>query len=339
MVFDARGQLVMRAAQFDEELFCLDLQLGAAGEAGEDVRPDVRMDRGGECVPTVAAELGETEEAYRALVTGLRDYAQKNGFSEVVIGLSGGIDSALTTIIAVDALGPESVWCVAMPGPYSSDMSLRDAQDVADRIGCRLSVIAIDELFNTYLGALDNAFSGTTTGVAEENLQARIRGAILMALSNKFGGMVVATGNKSEMAVGYATLYGDMAGGYSVLKDVLKTEVYELANWRNEQEEVIPRSVIERPPSAELREDQVDTDSLPPYDVLDPILRQYVEHDESIDAIVAGGADGSMVARIVAMVDGNEYKRRQAAPGVRITRKAFGKDRRLAITRRDMRRD
>ena len=343
MVFDAEGQLIMRAAQFDEELFCFDLELGAAASIGEEVRSEARTDRSGDRAATIAPELGETEEAYRALVTGLDHYVSKNGFAEVVIGLSGGIDSALTATVAVDALGPSSVWCVAMPGPYSSDMSLRDAQDICERLGCRLSVIPIGDIFKAHLDALADAFAGTETGIAEENLQARIRGAILMALSNKFGGMVVATGNKSEMAVGYATLYGDMAGGYSVLKDVLKTEVYELARWRNEQSkglgEPIPQSVIDRPPSAELREDQVDTDSLPPYDQLDPILRRYVEHDESVDAIVAGGADADMVRRVVAMVDGNEYKRRQAAPGVRITLKAFGKDRRLAITRRDMRRD
>jgi NAD+ synthase (glutamine-hydrolysing) len=221
---------------------------------------------------------------------------------------------------------------VTMPTRYSSEGSVTDSRDLADRLGCRFSTIPIDDTFAEYLEALAPEFQGTEVGVAEENLQARIRGAILMALSNKFGGMVVATGNKSEMAVGYATLYGDMAGGYAVLKDVYKTTVYELARWRNRDSEVIPVSIIEKAPSAELRPDQLDTDSLPPYPMLDEILERYVEGDESQATIVAAGFDEELVRRIARMVDRNEYKRRQAAPGVRISRKAFGKDRRLPIS-------
>ena len=274
----------------------------------------------------------EEAEIYQALATGLRDYVHKNGFEKVVIGLSGGIDSALSAAIAADALGPESVWGVAMPTRFSSEGSVLDARDLAERLGIRFDVIPIDDTFAEFLGALDPAFEGTEFGVAEENLQARIRGAIVMALSNKFGHMVVTTGNKSEVAVGYATLYGDMAGGYSVLKDVFKTLVYQLAEWRNAGEEVIPRSIIDKAPSAELRPDQKDSDSLPPYDLLDQILARYVEDDRSVQEIIKDGFDSDLVHRVAGLVDRNEYKRRQAAPGVRITRKAFGKDRRLPIT-------
>ena len=337
MVFDAAGSFVYRAAQFDEERFVLDVPIPdrpdvAAGvPVGDGYRRDERA-----AVPELvtAPRLGEDAEVYAALVTGLRDYVTKNGFREVVIGLSGGIDSALTAAIAVDALGPDAVWGVTMPARFSSPGSVDDSADLASRLGCRFDVVEIDGIFATFLDALAPAFAGTEPGVAEENLQARIRGAILMALSNKFGGMVVATGNKSEMAVGYATLYGDMAGGYSVLKDVFKTLVYRLAEWRNREGEVIPRAIIDKAPSAELRPDQKDSDSLPDYGLLDGILRRYVELDESVEMIVAGGLDAPTVERVARMVDRNEYKRRQAAPGVRISRKAFGKDRRLPITNR-----
>jgi NAD+ synthase (glutamine-hydrolysing) len=278
--------------------------------------------------------LPEKEEIYEALVVGLRDYAGKNRFEQLVIGLSGGIDSALTCAIAVDAMGPDAVWGVSMPARYSSVGSVEDSRELAKRLGCRFDVVEIDAIFAAYLAALGPLFGGSDEGVAEENLQARIRGAVLMALSNKFGGMVVATGNKSEMAVGYATLYGDMAGGFSVLKDVFKTRVYELAQWRNQSTEVIPRAILDKPPSAELRPDQLDADSLPDYDLLDRILERYVERDESVGEIVAEGLPADVVHRVAAMVDRNEYKRRQAAPGVRITEKAFGKDRRLPITNR-----
>jgi len=337
MVFDSTGRSVYRAAQFDEERFALDLPipdgLGVAAAvpvgdgypAGE--RPALP-------VPATAPRLSEEAEVYTALVTGLRDYVTKNGFSEVVIGLSGGIDSALTAAIAVDALGPEAVWGVTMPARYSSTGSVDDSAELAERLGCRFDVIEVDHIFEAFLEALSPAFATTEIGVAEENLQARIRGAILMALSNKFGGMVVATGNKSELAVGYATLYGDMAGGYSVLKDVFKTLVYRLAEWRNQEGEVIPASIIDKAPSAELRPNQQDSDSLPDYGLLDEILRRYVELDQAVDLIVAEGLDTTTVEQVARMVDRNEYKRRQAAPGVRITRKAFGKDRRLPITNR-----
>ena len=334
MVYAANGELLARSPQFEEDLFVVDVPV-----APSDGNPRHTSIGNGHPnrvrpipAPKIADRLDETGEIYAALVTGLRDYVHKNGFSDVVIGLSGGIDSALTCAIAVDALGPESVHGVTMPTRYSSDGSMSDSEDLAERLGCRFSTIAIDDIFSQYLQALEPAFVGTEPGVAEENLQARIRGAMLMALSNKFGAMVVATGNKSEMAVGYATLYGDMAGGYSVLKDVYKTTVYELSQWRNRDTEVISQSIIDKAPSAELRPDQRDTDSLPPYEILDAILERYIEGDEAQATIAAGGFDGDLVARIARMVDRNEYKRRQSAPGVRISQKAFGKDRRLPIS-------
>jgi len=338
MVFDASGELLYRAAEFQEERFVVDTPLGALrapGGAVVTIRDDLLIDRSVRPIPESAPRL-EPEEAeiYQALVTGLRDYVRKNGFKQVVLGLSGGIDSALSAAVAADALGPEVVWGVAMPTRFSSEGSVLDAKDLAERLGIRFDVIPIDDTFAAFLSALDPTFSGTGFGVAEENLQARIRGAIVMALSNKFGHMVVTTGNKSEVAVGYATLYGDMAGGYSVLKDVFKTLVYRLAEWRNTEGEVIPRSIIDKAPSAELRPNQKDGDSLPPYGLLDEILARYVEEDRSVQDIISDGFDADLVVRVAGLVDHNEYKRRQAAPGVRITRKAFGKDRRLPITNR-----
>jgi NAD+ synthase (glutamine-hydrolysing) len=277
------------------------------------------------------------EDVYRALVLGLGDYARKNGFADVVLGLSGGVDSAFVATLAVDALGRGTVRAIAMPSRYSSPESLEDAAEIARRLGIRLDVIGIDEIFSTYLAALEEPFRGTEPGTAEENLQARIRGALLMAISNRFGSLVLATGNKSEYAVGYATLYGDMAGGFAPIKDVPKTLVYELVRWRNARgsgEEPIPERVVTKPPSAELRPDQKDTDSLPPYEVLDPIVEAYVEGDRSPEDIVAEGADPDLVERVVAMIDRAEYKRRQAAPGIKITPKAFGRDRRMPITNR-----
>jgi NAD+ synthase (glutamine-hydrolysing) len=284
--------------------------------------------------PAVQSRLEANAEVYGALVCGLRDYVAKNGFGSVVIGLSGGIDSALAAAVAADALGPKAVRGITMPSRYSSEGSVSDSEKLAANLGIHLDVVPIEEVFSAFLEALDPLFDGAEPGVAEENLQARIRGTILMAVSNKHGGMVVATGNKSEMAVGYATLYGDMAGGYAVLKDVYKTLVYRLARWRNWSGEVIPSTIIDKPPSAELRPDQVDTDSLPPYDVLDEVLIRYVDRDLDRAAIVADGFDEATVAEIATMVDRNEYKRRQAAPGVRITQKGFGRDRRLPITNR-----
>jgi len=276
--------------------------------------------------------LDEPAEVYTALVTGLRDYVTKNGFGHVVIGFSGGIDSSLTAAIAVDALGAENVWGVTMPTRYSSEGSVTDSRKLAANLGCRFSEVPIEGIFTEYLETLQPVFAGTPPNVAEENLQARIRGAILMALSNKFGGIVVATGNKSEMGVGYSTLYGDMVGGFAVLKDVYKTLVYRLAAWRNRQGEVIPQAAIDKEPSAELRHGQRDSDTLPPYPLLDEILLRYVELDRAPAEITAEGFDQATVERVASMVDRNEYKRRQAAPGVKITRKAFGRDRRLPIT-------
>jgi NAD+ synthase (glutamine-hydrolysing) len=328
MVFDGGGRLIHRGAQFEEEHFVIDVPV--------DVEPDSEAAPAIPQItpPSVRDRLATDEAVYRALVIGLRDYVHKNGFKEVVIGLSGGIDSALTCAIAVDALGPAAVHGISMPSRYSSPGSISDSRDLAVRLGCRFDVLPIDEIFTGYLETLDPLFTGTPEGVAEENIQARIRGALLMALSNKFGGIVVATGNKSEMAVGYATLYGDMAGGFAVLKDVFKTLVYRLAEWRNRDGEVIPQAIITKPPSAELRPNQLDSDSLPDYDVLDEILRRYVELDEGSARIVADGLDADVVSKVARMVDRNEYKRRQAAPGVRITQKAFGRDRRLPITNR-----
>ena len=286
--------------------------------------------------PPNVPPLDRLPEIYSAVVLGTRDYVRKNGFSTVLIGLSGGIDSSLTAAIAVDALGPDNVIGVAMPSPYSSSQSLADAQDLSRNLGIELRVLPVEDVLKAYLVALSGEFAGREPDVAEENIQARIRGNLLMALSNKFGWLVLTTGNKSELAVGYCTLYGDMAGGFAVIKDIPKTLVYELAAWRNAQQEadVIPAAVIARPPTAELRPNQLDTDSLPPYAVLDPILQAYVEEDRGLDEIAARGFDRDLVRRVIRMVDRNEYKRRQAPPGVKITYKAFGRDRRLPITNR-----
>ena len=322
MVVSPDGELAHRAATFDEDLLVVDVDLdgGSRSSLLGEARPEW---------PPAA------EEVYRALELGLGDYVRKNGFGEVVVGLSGGIDSGLTTVLAADALGPDAVRTLAMPSRYSSAASVSDAIELADRIGVRIEEVPIDGAFSAYLDILAPLFRGTTPGVAEENLQARIRGTLLMAVSNKFGGLVLATGNKSEYAVGYSTLYGDMAGGFAPLKDVPKTLVYEVARWRNAIADAppIPDSILEKPPSAELRPDQRDTDSLPPYELLDPIIEAYVEDDRSPEEIAASGAaDPDLAARVVDLIDRAEYKRRQAAPGVKITPKAFGRDRRLPIT-------
>jgi NAD+ synthase (glutamine-hydrolysing) len=321
LVMAPDGTVVAWAERFEEDL--LVVSLGGTGE------------RGG------PAWAEGPEEVYRAIELGVRDYVRKNGFREVAIGLSGGIDSALVATIAVDALGSEAVRALAMPSAYSSQGSIDDAVEVAGRLGVRLDTIPIEEVVNAYRTALIDVFTGTDEGVAEENLQARIRGDLLMALSNKFGSIVLATGNKSEYAVGYATLYGDMSGGFAPIKDVPKTLVYELCAWRNGRASdrgetpPIPDSVIQKPPSAELRPGQLDTDSLPPYEVLDPIILAYVEDDLGVDQIVERGiADRETARRVASMIDRAEYKRRQAAPGVKITPKAFGRDRRLPITDR-----
>ena len=323
MVFGADGTLLHRSPQFETDHFVLDLPLDESGG------PEF-----------LAPLLSSEEEVYRALVTGLGDYVRKNGFSEVLVGLSGGIDSALTAAICVDALGASAVHGITMPSRYSSEGSVSDSEDLARRTGIHFDELAIEPIFSSFLATLEPVFADAGPNVAEENLQARIRGALLMAVSNKFGGMVVATGNKSEMAVGYATLYGDMAGGYAVLKDVFKTLVYDLARWRNGpgmavfggSEPPIPSDTITKPPSAELAPGQKDSDSLPDYDVLDAILERYIEEDRSMSSILEEGFDADVVGRVLRLVDRNEYKRRQAAPGVKITAKAFGKDRRLPIT-------
>jgi NAD+ synthase (glutamine-hydrolysing) len=312
------GNLRHRAAVFEEDLLLVDVD-GDLSFADERPPPPA-----------------EPEEVHRALVLGLRDYVRKNGFRDVVLGLSGGVDSALVAALAVDALGPDAVRALAMPSRYTAPESLEDAAEVARRLGIALDSIPIDEVLDGYLAALEAPFRGTEPGVAEENLQARIRGNLLMAMSNRFGSLVLATGNKSEYAVGYATLYGDMAGGFAPIKDVPKTLVYELVRWMNARDGTapIPERVVSKPPSAELRPDQRDTDSLPPYDVLDPIVEAYVEDDRSPEDLVASGADPVVVDAVVALIDRAEYKRRQAAPGIKITPKAFGRDRRMPITNR-----
>ncbi|HSJ34106.1 MAG TPA: NAD+ synthase [Acidimicrobiia bacterium] len=318
VVVAADGTVLHRSPQFEEDRFVVDVPLGE--------EPAVPGER--------APLLEPLPEVYAALTTGLRDYVHKNGFEKVVLGLSGGIDSAICATLAVDALGAENVWGIGMPSRYSSQHSIDDAAALAANLGIRFDLVPMDDVFAAYLDTLDPLFAGRDPDVTEENLQARIRGAILMAASNKFGPLVLATGNKSELAVGYSTIYGDMVGGFAPIKDVFKTLVYRLADWRNSQGPAIPESTVHKPPSAELRPDQKDSDSLPPYEVLDPILDLYVEDDLGAGEIVAEGHDAQVVRRVLRMVDRSEYKRRQSAPGVKITVKAFGKDRRLPITNR-----
>jgi NAD+ synthase (glutamine-hydrolysing) len=352
MIFDESGVVVAAAPQFVEDVMIVDLDLREVfrkrlldprGRVASPRLPVVPVsdpkhqlapddDRR---APTVAPAMQPVEEIYAALVLGTRDYATKNGFTDVVIGLSGGIDSSLVTCIAADALGPEHVHAVALPTRYTTDLSGTDATELADNLGIELRTIPIEPAFEASLGMLAPSFEGRSPDVTEENLQGRLRMAILMALNNKFGWLVLICGNKSELAVGYTTIYGvDMAGGFAVIKDVFKTRVYELARYRNSLGRVIPESVLVKPPSAELRPDQRDDQSLPPYDVLDPLLEAYVERDLTAEELVAGGMDAPTVERIVRLVDAAEWKRRQSPPGVRVTAKAFGKDRRLPITNR-----
>lgn len=281
----------------------------------------------------VAARTLEAE-VYEALRVGVRDYLAKNRFPGAIIGLSGGIDSALTLAIAVDALGADKVRAVMMPSPYTAQMSLDDSRDMVARLGVRYDEIAIKPAMQVFAGLLAEQFAGLPADTTEENLQARIRGMLLMALSNKTGAIVLTTGNKSEMATGYATLYGDMAGGFAVLKDLYKTFVFRLSNWRNTVSPVIPQNIIDRPPSAELKPDQKDQDSLPPYDMLDAIIQAYMERDESPRDIVAAGFPEGEVRRVVGMLKRNEYKRRQAPVGIRVTQRGFGRDWRYPITSR-----
>jgi NAD+ synthase (glutamine-hydrolysing) len=351
---DPQGRVLAKADAFTEELLVVDLTLeeGATARLSDrprrspatDPRPPLAVDRvrvtdrladpGPPVERRLAAPLPVEEEVYRALVTATRDYVGKNGFDTVHVGLSGGIDSSLVATIAADALGRDRVVGVAMPSSYSSESSLTDAEALARNLGIRLLTLPIAEPVEGFLSALKEPFAGTEPGIAEENVQARARGTLLMSLSNKFGSLVLTTGNKSELAVGYCTLYGDMAGGFAVIRDVPKTLVYALARWRNGAGVVIPQSVLDKPPSAELRPGQLDTDSLPPYEVLDPILEGYVEDDASVDELVAQGLDRAIVEKIVKLVDGAEYKRRQAPPGPKVTGRSFGKDRRLPITNR-----
>jgi NAD+ synthase (glutamine-hydrolysing) len=356
LVLDDEGEVLARAPGFEECLLVLDVGPSAViGRRLSDVRrralarelpeaPSVTNlavvpahDQTGEQrTAAIVPFADELEQMRRALVLGLRDYVRKNGFRDVVVGVSGGIDSALTAALAVEALGRNRVHCVSMPSRYSSDGTRGDARLLAESLGCDFREIAIEPVFETFLEVLAPSFAGHEPDLAEENLQARIRGTLLMALSNKFGWLLVATGNKSEMSVGYATLYGDLAGGFALLKDVFKTDVFRLSRYLNEQagRELIPSSIIERAPSAELRADQLDEDSLPPYAALDRVLEAYVEEDRSLEELSADGFDPDVVQRAVALVDRAEYKRRQAPPGVRLRSKAFGRDRRTPITNR-----
>ena len=355
LIVDERGQILARGKSFEEDFMVTDINMSNVfrhrlsdprrrksnfpsiyNDTFQRIMLTTPFDRQPKSPlePAMAPLLDPVEAAYKALVLATGDYVRKNGFQKVALGLSGGIDSSLVAAIAVDALGAENVIGVLMPSRYSSDHSKSDAADLAERLGMRYETIAIEPAYQAYLEMLQTVFADTQPGVAEENLQSRARGNTLMALSNKFGWMIVTTGNKSEMAVGYATIYGDMAGGFAVIKDVPKTLVYQLCHYRNQISYVIPENVLTKPPSAELRPDQKDTDSLPEYDILDAILAAYIEDEYSVAEIIAVGFDEATVRRIIQLVDRNEYKRRQAPPGPKITSKAFGKDRRLPITNR-----
>ena len=363
LVCDMTGEVIARSPAFAEDLLVIDLDIEAVfrsrlrtplsrkenptilREVGESRTTSVSSYREAHRPPLEPAPqipvMGPVEEVYHALVTGTRDYIRKSGFSRALIGLSGGIDSALTATVAADALGPENVVGVTMPSRYSSEGSISDSKELADNLGIECWVVPIEPAHLAFTDMLEPYFRDTNANVAEENVQARIRGNVLMTISNKFGWIVLTTGNKSEMAMGYATLYGDMAGGFAVIKDVPKTLVYELCRWRNRKatgingaRSPIPLSIIDKPPSAELRPDQLDADTLPPYEDLDPIVRAYVEEDYSYEEMVEMGHDAAAVRQVITFVDRNEYKRRQAPPGVKITPRAFGKDRRLPIVNR-----
>jgi NAD+ synthase (glutamine-hydrolysing) len=355
LVLDAEGRLLARGPGFEEALLVADIEpTDAVGRRLRDVRRrSLARDRGE--IPELPAvhvgsphrprnpvealippRLDELEQMRLALELGLSDYVNKNGFGEIVVGISGGIDSALTAALAVEAIGPTRVHCVSMPSRYSSPETRADARRLAENLGADFRELPIDEIYDAYEHVLEPTFAGREADLTEENLQARIRGVLLMALSNKFGWLLIATGNKSELSVGYATLYGDMAGGFALLKDVFKTDVFRLARHLNERtgRELIPQTIIDRAPSAELRANQLDEDSLPPYPALDKVLAAYVEEDRSAEELSADGFDPDVVERAVSMIDRAEYKRRQAPPGVRLRQKAFGRDRRTPITNR-----
>lgn len=354
VVFDPLGQAMARGSQFEEDLVVVDLDLDAVFRTrarDNQSRKEVSTMVGTARVVAVSDKSQADKrplstrhprrydrigEIYAALVTGTRDYVLKSGFSKALVALSGGVDSSLVAAIAVDALGSDNVYGLSMPSRYSSEGSILDAQELAQNLGIELMTASIEEVFSAALDTLEPHFNGLPPDLTEENIQSRIRGVLVMAMSNKRGWLVLTTGNKSELAVGYATIYGDMAGGYAVLKDVNKTLVYDLCRYRNERDgiSVIPDAVLTKPPSAELRIDQTDQDSLPPYDVLDPILKAYVEDDRSFEDIVEAGFDEQTVRDIIILVDRNEYKRRQAPPGIKITTRNFGRDRRMPIANR-----
>lgn len=353
LIIDAKGGVVARGKAFEEELIVADLNVNgtAAARLHDPRRRAVKLETAFDSLKEITIKteakkksklrsvkptqsLEETEEVLRALVLGTRDYVKKNGFKHVVVGLSGGIDSSLVAAVAALALGKENITGVFMPSKYSSERSRTDAEDLAGNLGIDLLHIPIQDTFETYLKMMKKSFKGTKADITEENLQARIRGNILMALSNKFGWLVLTTGNKSEMSVGYATLYGDMAGGFAVIKDVPKTLVYKVSKKVNELsgKEIIPENVFIKAPTAELRPNQTDQDTLPPYEILDPILKAYVEDDRGLEEITGMGYEKTLVKKVIRMVDLSEYKRRQAPPGVKITPRALGKDRRMPIT-------
>jgi NAD+ synthase (glutamine-hydrolysing) len=357
VVLDDEGTVIARAPGFEEVLLLADIEpQEVIGRRLRDVRrralareraeiPPVEIihigtrgpsQNGSKATVEVVPFVDELEQMRLALELGLRDYVCKNGFEEVVVGVSGGIDSAVTAALAAETLGPDRVHCVSMPSRYSSEGTRADARKLPESLGCDFREIPIGSIVDAFESALADSFRGTETDLTEENIQARIRGVVLMALSNKFGWMLVATGNKSELSVGYATLYGDMAGGFALLKDVYKTDVFRLARYLNERagRELIPQSIIDRAPSAELRDNQLDEDSLPPYAQLDEVLEQYVEHDRTKEELSADGFERDVVERAVSMIDRAEYKRRQAPPGVKLRPKAFGRDRRTPITNR-----
>lgn len=320
LIVDEQGRVVTGGRSFEEGLVVVDV----SGESGDKILIVPQDDK--------PEQLSGAEEIFAALTLGIKDYVVKNGFSKVTLGISGGIDSSVVASLAVQALGKGSVTGISMPSPYSSEETKKDAELLSKNLGIGFKVIPVDRIFDSYLQTLEPHFKGLNPDLAEENIQARIRGNILMALSNKFGWIVLATGNKSEISVGYSTLYGDLSGGFAPIKDVPKMMVYEIARLINKEHEIIPRTIIDRPPSAELRPGQKDTDSLPPYEVLDAVLQGYVEEDLSVEDIASRGFEKELVAKVINMVDKSEYKRRQAPPGIKITPRAFGRDRRFPIT-------